>query len=248
LLDVDGVLVTSWRPLPGAVETVGWLRQEDIPFRLVTNTTQHSRAGLAAILCDAGMPVQAHEVMTATVATAAYLRRHHPGARCHLLATGEALEDLRDVERVEEGAEVVIVGDAEDGFNYESLNRAFRMLMEGAALVAMHRGLYWMTSEGLTLDVGAFIAGFEAAAGVQAAVAGKPSPDFFLSAAESIGLPADALLMAGDDVQNDVNASQEVGMRAVLVKTGRFRGGDLQLLEPPAEAIDSIVDLPSLLS
>ena len=118
------------------------LRQEDIPFLLVTNTTQYSRAGLAAILCDADMPVQTHEAMTATVATAAYLRRHHPGARCHLLATREALEDLRDVECVEEGAEVIVVGGAEDGFNYESLNRAFRMLTEGAALVAMHRGLH----------------------------------------------------------------------------------------------------------
>jgi len=105
-----------------------------------------------------------------------------------------------------------------------------------------------MTSEGLALDVGTFIAGLEAAAGVQAAVAGKPAPDSHLSAAESIGLPADALLMAGDDVQSDVNASQGVGMCAVLVKTGKFRASDLELLEPPAEAIDSIADLPSLLS
>ena len=47
LLDIDGVLVTSWQPLPGAAETLAWLRQNDVPFRLITNTTTHTRAALA---------------------------------------------------------------------------------------------------------------------------------------------------------------------------------------------------------
>ena len=52
----------------------------------------------------------------------------------------------------------------------------------GAALVAMHRGLYWRTSEGLQLDSGAFVAGLEQAAGIQAEVVGKPAAAFFAGA------------------------------------------------------------------
>lgn len=247
LLDVDGVLVSSWRPLPGAVETVERLRTKGIPFRLVTNTTMFSRDGLARILRDGGFDVAPDEILTATAATAAYLRRDHAGAKCYLLAAGEATEDLEGIESVDEGADIVVVGDAEDGFNYENLNRAFRMLMDGAILVAMHRGLFWMTEEGPALDVGAFIAGLELASGTKAIVAGKPSPEFFLSALDSIGLPASAVMMVGDDVQSDVNAARELGMPAALVKTGKFKPRDLELIEMPVHVIDSIADLLGIL-
>ena len=58
LLDVDGVLVASWQPLPGAVDTVDRLRQDGIPFRLVTNTAQYSRSGLAGMLRAEGFDVK----------------------------------------------------------------------------------------------------------------------------------------------------------------------------------------------
>jgi ribonucleotide monophosphatase NagD (HAD superfamily) len=32
LLDIDGVLTTSWKPLPGAVETLQWLNERSIPY------------------------------------------------------------------------------------------------------------------------------------------------------------------------------------------------------------------------
>ena len=43
LLDIDGVLVTSWEAIPGAVGTIERLRLAAIPFRLLTNTTTHTR-------------------------------------------------------------------------------------------------------------------------------------------------------------------------------------------------------------
>jgi HAD superfamily hydrolase (TIGR01458 family) len=248
LLDVDGVLVTAWKPMAGAIETVDWLRRSSLPFRLVTNTTLFGGAELARLLREEGMDIHPDEVLTATNATGAYLRRHHPEARCYLLATGQARDDLACVTSVQEGADVVVVGDAEQDFTYENLNRAFRMVMNGAALVAMHRGMYWMTMDGPTLDAGTFVAALELAAGVKAEVAGKPSPEFFVTALESIGFAPHEVMMVGDDVQSDVNAARQVGMHAALVRTGKFRQRDLELLELPAHVIDSISDLRALLS
>jgi HAD superfamily hydrolase (TIGR01458 family) len=242
------VLVTAWKPMAGAIETVDWLRCSGLPFRLVTNTTQFGGAELARLLREEGMDIHPDEVLTATNATGAYLRRHHPEARCYLLATGQARDDLACVTSVQEGADVVVVGDAEQDFTYENLNRAFRMVMNGAALVAMHRGMYWMTMDGPTLDAGTFVAALELAAGVKAEVAGKPSPEFFVTALESIGFAPHEVMMVGDDVQSDVNAARQVGMHAALVRTGKFRQRDLELLELPAHVIDSISDLRALLS
>lgn len=199
------------------------------------------------MLREGGLDVTDEEVLTATAATAAYLRRHHPGARCYLLAAGEAISDLGDVNSVEEDADVVVVGDAEQDFTYDNLNRAFRMVMNGAALVAMQRGMFWVSEDGPALDVGAFVVGIEEAAKVKAAVAGKPSPDFFLSALESLGLEAADVLMVGDDVQSDVNAARAVGMHAALVRTGKYRPGDEELIELPVHIINSIGDLGDLI-
>ena len=65
LLDIDGVLVTSWQALPGAIEAVASLRERDVPFRLITNTTTHSREGLTDTLHDAGFDFEPDEIATA---------------------------------------------------------------------------------------------------------------------------------------------------------------------------------------
>jgi hypothetical protein len=56
LIDIDGVLTVSWKPLPGAVAAIEALRSADLPFALVTNTTSRTRARIAETLVDAGFP------------------------------------------------------------------------------------------------------------------------------------------------------------------------------------------------
>jgi HAD superfamily hydrolase (TIGR01458 family) len=248
LLDMDGVLAVSWHPIPGAVETLGWLRARSLPFRLITNTTTHTRAQLAATLSSAGIPVEAEEVVTAVVATAAYLREHHPGARVRVLGDGDARGDLEGIDLVEDGAEVVVIGGAFEGFTYEAINDIFRSLMDGAVLIGMHRNLYWRTDQGWQLDGGAYIAGLEEATGRRAVICGKPAEAFFASALSTIGVEPARAAMVGDDVVNDVLGAQAVGLTGVLVRTGKFRPDDLETApETPDHVIGSIADLPRLL-
>lgn len=249
LLDIDGVLAVSWRPLPGAVETLAWLRKRGLPLRLVTNTTTHTRADLARTLSDAGITVDADEIFTAVLATGSYLRTHHSGARVFLLSDGDAAADLGGVDLVDDRADVVVLGGAYAGFAYETMNRVFRMLMDGAALVGMHRNLYWRTSEGWQLDGGAYIAGLEEATGRRATVCGKPAPAYFEAAIGAIDVPADRAVMVGDDVENDVLGAQAAGLMGVLVRTGKFREEDLgRAKATPDVVLESISNLPKLIA
>jgi HAD superfamily hydrolase (TIGR01458 family) len=238
----------SWRALPGAREALGWLRAEGVPFRLVTNATMRSRAWIARSLVEADLPVEEDHIVTATIATAEHLRRHHPGARCFLLAADDAREDLDGIRWVEDEAEVVVVGGPGPWFTYDRLNRAFRMLAEGASLVAMQRNLSWRTDEGLMLDAGAFVTGLEAAAGVRAVTIGKPNPALFEAALATMAASPAEALMVGDDLEADVLGAQEVGLVGALVRTGKFRPETLESLERgPDHVIDSVADLPALL-
>jgi len=249
LLDMDGVLALSFAPLPGAVETLAWIRERRIPFRIVTNTTTHTRAELADTLRAGGFDVSPEDVVTAVVGTATYLHARHPGARAFVLTDGDAGEDLGDITLAGPGepADVVVLGGAGDDFTYANLNHAFGLLMEGAALVGMHRNLYWRTTAGLELDGGAYLAGLEAAAGVTATICGKPSPAFFASALELLGMPADRVAMVGDDIVNDVAGAQACGLTGVLVRTGKFMESDLEKAKPD-HVLDSFADLPGLLA
>jgi len=249
LLDMDGVLALSFEPLTGAVETLAWIRERHIPFRIVTNTTTHTRRDLAETLRAGGFEVSPDDIVTAVVGTATYLRAEHPGARVFMLTDGDAREDLGGIAIAGPGepADVVVLGGACDEFSYANLNHAFGLLLEGAALVGMHRNLYWRTAGGLELDGGAYIAALEAAAGVTAAICGKPSPAFFVSALDVLGLPADRVAMVGDDIVNDVLGAQTCGLTGVLVRTGKFMESDLAK-GTPDHVIGSIAELPGLLT
>jgi HAD superfamily hydrolase (TIGR01458 family) len=249
LLDIDGVLAVSWEPLDGAIDTVRWLREHDIAFRMITNTTTHTRDELASTLSEAGIATDPDEIVTAVVATGSYLRHEHPGARVFVLSDGDATADLVGATLVDDDPDVVVVGGAYEGFDYPTLNRMFRWLMDGAAFVAMHRNLFWRTGDGWQLDGGAFVAGLEEATGRRAVICGKPSAAAFDAALEQIGVSRERAVMVGDDAINDVAGAQAIGVAGVLVRTGKFRPEDLEGLERPPDAVlGSIAELPTLLA
>ncbi|MFJ9852502.1 HAD-IIA family hydrolase [Streptomyces sp. NPDC101150] len=252
LIDIDGVLTVSWKPLPGAVAAMERLRAAGLPLALVTNNTSRTRAVIARRLADAGFPVDADDILTAPAVTAGYLREHHPGARCLLINSGDVRADLEGVTLVEEGADeapdVIVFGGAGGAFDYPALNTAFRHLQRGARLVAMHRNLYWRTAEGLDLDTGAFLLGLERAARVEAQVTGKPAEAFFATALHHLGATAAETLMVGDDIASDVLAAQRAGITGVLVKTGKYLPETHRAADgTPDHVIDSFADLPDLL-
>jgi HAD superfamily hydrolase (TIGR01458 family) len=254
LLDIDGVLTVSWRPLPGAVAAMRWLREAGLPVALLTNTTSRTRSSIAGTLAGEGFPVTDADVLTAPAITASYLASRYPGASCALLNSGDVTADLAgirlDGDNEAAAPDVVIIGGAGPEFSYPALNRAFGRLCGGARLVAMHRNMYWRTSAGLQLDGGAFLAGLELASGVQAEVTGKPSAAFFEAGLAALGVPAATAVMVGDDLANDVLAAQRAGITGVLVRTGKYRPGEEHAAEQdasPDHVIDSVADLPGLL-
>lgn len=253
LIDIDGVLTVSWEPLPGAVEALREIREAGFGVALVTNTTSRTRASIAGTLRGAGFAVDAEDILTAPVATAAHLAQHCPEARCVLLNSGDIREDLDgvallDPEDAASVPDVVIVGGAGPEFDYAALNEAFGYLQRGARLIAVHRNLYWRTDAGLQLDSGAFLVGLERAARTEAEVTGKPSAAFFEAGLARLGVAAGEALMVGDDIESDVLAAQRAGITGVLVKTGKYLPETHRDASgTPDHVIESFADLPGLL-
>jgi HAD superfamily hydrolase (TIGR01458 family) len=250
LIDIDGVLTVSWHALPGAVEAMARLRRMGLGIRLVTNTTSRTRSWMATHLSAQGFPVHPEDILTAPGLTAQFLTERYPGARCLVLNSGDLTNDMPGLTVVGPDArevDVVVLGGAGPEFGYDVLNRIFRHVRAGAALVAMNRNLYWATDDGLQLDAGTFLAGLEQATGVTATMTGKPSTTFFAAALDRLGAGADGALIVGDDLESDVLAGQAVGLGGVLVKTGKFLPRDLEREGAvPDHVLDSFADVPDL--
>ncbi|HLN05083.1 MAG TPA: TIGR01458 family HAD-type hydrolase [Acidimicrobiales bacterium] len=250
LFDIDGVLTVSWKPLPGAAEAVSLMRKAGWSLAFVTNTSSMSRRILGQQLADAGIEARIEEIFTAARAATLYLNEHYRGARCLLLNSGSLGEDLEGLNLANDdgGAEVVLTGGAGPEIGYDLLNRAFRSLLDGASLVAMHRNFSWTTTDGPQLDMGPLVLALETAASVEAKLIGKPAPEFYSSILDQLGVEPSGAVMIGDDIESDVLGAQAIGMHGVLVRTGKFRAEALERASgEPDDVIDSVAGLAELL-
>jgi HAD superfamily hydrolase (TIGR01458 family) len=129
-----------------------------------------------------------------------------------------------------------------------NLARAFAELEAGAELYCLHRNRWWQTKHGPMLDAGAFVAGLEYAAQTEAIVLGKPSPAYFEAACDALDADPDRTWMIGDDLESDVLGAQRLGMRTVLVRTGKFRPDTVERSGvQPDGIVSSLAQLPAWL-
>ena len=251
LFDLDGVLYNGEDPIAGAPEAVAAVRRSGIPTLFVTNTTSRPRSALQGKLAGFGIEAEVDEFLTPPVAAAAWIRRAG-GGKAALFVPRATKREFAGLESGPDAEDVryVVIGDLGAAWDYATLNSAFRLLHghPGRELIALGMTRYWQSPQGANLDVAPFAAALECATGLKATVMGKPAREFFLQAANMLGLPPAELLMVGDDLQADAVGARRVGLRAALVRTGKFRPGDLDHPEQPDWVLGSVRDLPDLLA
>ena len=247
-LDVDGTLTDGVRgpALPGAAETVAALRAKH-PVRLVTNTTSVPHADLAKFLIGQGLLDAPGHLWTPVLVAKAELpsRGHESGM---LIADPGQRADYSWFREDPEGPAVLVATEAH-AWRVADLQPAFRRLLDGAAFYALTQNRYFRKDGELVTDVGAAAALLAYAAGRKAETLGKPSRLLFEAVAREAGVQLGDLVMVGDDAEFDVAAPVELGLRGVLVRTGKYRAGDeARGSRQPTATIDSIRDLPGWLA
>ncbi len=250
LIDLDGVIYQGDRLVDGALDSLDWLKRNQIPHLYVTNTTSRSRAALLEKFVELGFEAQLDELMTPIVAANQWLdtRRMHKIAA---FVSPSAIGDFSGVEIIsaecDQAVDAIVIGDLGDAWDYQLLNRAFRLLMQNPRpqLMALGMTRYWRSQDGLRLDVAPFIKALEHAASCEACVVGKPAAAFFAASLALLHCTAEKAFMIGDDITGDVAAAQACGIRGILVRTGKFREADLSGVIKPFAVLDSIADLPA---
>ncbi|KAM6186231.1 phospholysine phosphohistidine inorganic pyrophosphate phosphatase [Rhynchocyon petersi] len=250
LLDISGVLYDGGAgggmPIAGSVDAVARLKRSRLKVRFCTNESQKSRRKLVELLQRLGFDICEDEVTAPAPAACQVLRAR--GLRPHLLVHDGLRSEFHQIDT--SNPNCVVMADAAEGFSFDNMNKAFRVLMEleTPVLISLGNGRYYKETSGLMLDVGGYMKALEYACGIEAEVVGKPSPEYFKLALQELGVDAHQAVMIGDDIVGDVGGAQRCGMRALQVRTGKFRPSDEHHPEVQADGyVDNLAEAVDLL-
>ncbi len=239
LLDLDGVVWLTDRPVEGSVEAIGRLRDRGERLLFLTNNSSQRLGDVVSKLHDMGVDADPDDVITSALAAAQLVERGETALVCGGPGVEEALEE-RGVTTVQEGqADAVVVGWHRD-FDYERLTAAAHAVMGGARLIGTNDDPTYPTPDGPIPGGGSLLAAVAVAGGAEPVVAGKPHEPVAELIRERFG-HVDTLV--GDRPSTDGKLAQRLGCRFLLVFSGVTAEDDLPVDPEPDETAPDLAAL-----
>lgn len=221
ICDMDGVLYHGNRLIPGAVEFVKWLNENNKKFLFLTNSSERSPRELAQKLGRLGINVSEDHFYTSALATASFLKSQCPGGS--IFAIGEpglvnALYDagfsFNDV-----NPDYVVFGETRS-LNYEKIETAVRLVHKGAKLIGTNSDLTAPSENGIIPACRALISPIELTCGKSAYFVGKPNPLMMRHGLKKLGCHREDACIIGDRMDTDIVAGIESELDTILVLSG----------------------------
>ena len=185
------------------------------------------------------------EILTCARLTAEYIAKKYGRATYFLIGEAGFAEELDrlGLRRTRRGrADVVAIG-LDRKLTYVKLNRAVQLARGGAAIVANHPAMLYMSSDGPAITVGPILKAVEWGAGKKGFAVGKPSPLMFETAMERAGATRAETVMIGDQEDTDIEGAHRTGIDSILVLTGVHDGKTETKATAVVESVDALADL-----
>ncbi len=248
-IDMDGVLVRSDEPIPGAKQSFCKLARYGDIFILSNNSTK-SRRQFSSRLQDLGFEIEYGAILNSAYIVSSFLFSEmgsvdvfpvgEKGLKKELVEMGHRIVEP-------ETADVVVAG-MDRGITYDKLSKALRALMAGARFFATNLDKTFPTPEGQSAGAGATVGAIQGMGFPPEEVVGKPSIIAAKIAQEraAVSYPSRCLVV-GDRLETDIELANKAGMDSVLTLTGvEDRSSLTNSRIKPTIAIESLSDLLNL--
>ena len=242
---MDGVLHREGDMIPGADEFISRLRDEDIPFMVLTNNSMQTPRDLSAKLTRMGLNIEPERIWTSATATAKFLSQQAGEASAYVIGEAGLTTALHEMGWIltEADPDFVVLGETRT-YSFEALTTACNLIRGGARFIATNPDLTGPGPSGVIPATGAVAAMITAVTGREPYYVGKPNPVMMRSALNNIGAHSEHTVMIGDRMDTDVKSGMEAGMRTVLVRTGISDDAEIARYPyRPTQIVDSVADL-----
>jgi len=245
LIDMDGVIYRGDKLIPGSDYFIQSLLEKEIPFLFLTNNSQRSRCDVVLKLANLGISVETKHIFTCAISTARFLAQQTPAGSAYVVGDAGLLNALHinGYAINETNPDYVVVGEGRL-INFEVLEKALKLIMDGAKLIATNLDPNCPIDGGIRPGCGATISFLETASGRKALNLGKPSPIMMRMARNELDLRTEEVTMIGDTMDTDILGGLQMGYRTVLVYSGSTQPQDLgRYPYAPSLAIPALKDL-----
>jgi NagD protein len=221
VMDMDGVIVRGSQPVPGAVEFINRLREQEARYLVLTNNSIYTPRDLVNRLRYLGIDVPEDRVYTSGIATARFLHSQRPDGSAFVIGEAGLTTALHDVGYVlsEHEPDYVVLGETAT-YSFERITRAIRLILAGARFIATNPDTVGPVEGGVAPATGAVAALIEKATGVAPYYVGKPNPLMLRTALRVIDAHSEDTVMIGDRMDTDIVMGLESGLETILVLTG----------------------------
>lgn len=228
ICDMDGVIYHGNRLLPGVADFVAWLKKEEKAFLFLTNSSAKTPRELREKMLRLGLDLEENHFYTSALATAAFLAQQCPGGSAFVIGEAGITNALYNAgfSMNDTNPDYVVVSEA-SMYNYEKLEHAVNLVLNGAKLIGTNPDLTGPIEKGITPATGALIAPIELATGSKAYFIGKPNPLMMRHALKRLGCRREDTVIIGDRMDTDMIAGIEAEITTVLVLSGVTKREDL---------------------
>jgi NagD protein len=228
IIDMDGVIYHGNHLLKGAAELVEWLERNGKAYLFLTNSSERSPVELAQKLARLGIDVGPDHFYTSALATASFLASQRPSGSVYVIGEPGLIQALYEAGFTMNNVnpDYVVVGEGR-GYNLETLERAVKLVLNGARLIGTNPDLSGPAEGGLVPACGALVAPIELAAGCKAYFVGKPNPLMMRHGLRRLKVRREETVIIGDRMDTDIVAGIETEIETVLVLSGVTTLADL---------------------
>jgi len=245
ICDMDGVIYHGDKLIDGAKQFVDWAKSEGKKFLFLTNSSSKSPKELRQKLARLGIEVSTDDFITSAMATASFLASQNPNVGVYVIGESGLINALHDagfyIDHVNPA--YVVVGESRT-YNFEQVEMAVNLVLEGAKLIATNSDLTGPSERGIAPACRAMVAPIEMATGRQAYFIGKPNPLIMREAMKRLGCTPTDTLIVGDRMDTDIIAGIESQIETALVLSGITTRENLKMFPyQPNHILDSVADI-----
>ena len=227
LLDLDGTIYRGEILIPGSLEFVNKLIEQNVDFRFISNNTSRSNEQTLNKLQSFGLPVTVQNMWSALDATWHFLNQKNI-KELFLMALPEVSAEFTDrgFNPISFEPEAVVLCFDLD-FHYSKLQQGVHFIQKGIPFIATHPDQFCPTTHGYIPDIACLLAAFKAADCKDPQIIGKPYKTMVTPLLEDLQLKPEDCLVVGDRLYTDIALAVDLSMPSALVLTGEANVEDL---------------------